>query len=403
MREKLKKLLTDSVWSIAGLLLMNVVAQFLVYPIWNSHLGEDRYGTVLYLLSVMNIVAVSMGISCNYTRMRSSTDGETRNTPYLVVMLAASALSVPLVQLLRLIGLIELPTGESLLYTLLMALTMWRYYADVQYRLHLNYRGYFLYYLTISAGYGVGILLFASTGLWPLALLPGEAAGLLLVLLRGRVLRFDGRQSWAEMSPTVKLILILLGSEMLSALIFNGDRVLLNLTVSGAAVTAYYLASLLGKTVSLISTPLNSVVIGHLARYQGRLTLRLMHLVLLAALAATALGTAACTVASHMLIRLLYPDNYEAVRGMFIIANLAQVCYFITNMLTVMLLRFAKPRCQAIVNGAYTAAFCVICIPMTLWRGLDGLCLGLLLTSMTRMLTALLLGYQAASAKDAKE
>lgn len=396
MKEKLKRLLTDSVWSIAGLMLMNVVAQFLVYPTWNSHLGEERYGTVLYLLSIMNIVAVSMGISCNYTRMRRSADGETRNTPYLLVMLTASVLTVPLVLIARFAGLLELSTAELLPFILLMALTMWRYYADVEYRLHLNYRGYFLYYLTISVGYGLGILLFIRTRLWPLALLPGEAAGLLLVLLRGRVLRFDGRQSWVELSPTVKMILILLGSEMLSALIFNGDRVLLNLTVSGAAVTAYYLASLLGKTVSLISTPLNSVVIGHLARYQGRFTFRMMHMALLAALTATALGTAACTVASHILIRLLYPDNYEAVRGMFVIANLAQVCYFVTNMLIVMLLRFAKPRCPAIVNGAYTVAFCVICIPMTLWRGLDGLCLGLLLTSLTRMLTALTLGYQAA-------
>lgn len=403
MREKLKRLLTDSVWSIAGLMLMNVVAQFLVYPIWNSRLGEEQYGTVLYLLSVMNIVAISMGISCNYTRMRRSADGETRNTPYLLAMLAASALTVPLVQLLRLVGIIELPTAESLLFTLLMALTMWRFYADVEYRLRLNYRGYFLYYLTISVGYGAGILLFIATGLWPLALLPGEAAGILLVALRGRVLIFDGRPSWADLSPTFRMILLLLGSEMLSALIFNGDRVLLKLCVGGAAVTAYYLASLLGKTVSLISTPLNSVVIGHLSRYQGRLTPRLMHLALLAALAAAALGTAACTAASHILIRLLYPENYETVRGMFVIANLAQVMYFVTNMLTVMLLRFAKPRCHAIVNGAYTAAFCAVCIPMTLWRGLDGLCLGLLLTSLTRMLTALLLGYHAAFRADTKE
>ena len=33
MKEKIKALLTDSMWSIAGLMLMNVVVQFLVYPV----------------------------------------------------------------------------------------------------------------------------------------------------------------------------------------------------------------------------------------------------------------------------------------------------------------------------------------------------------------------------------
>ena len=35
-----KKILSDSVWSVAGLVLMNVALQFAVYPFWERRAGE---------------------------------------------------------------------------------------------------------------------------------------------------------------------------------------------------------------------------------------------------------------------------------------------------------------------------------------------------------------------------
>ena len=74
-----KKLLSDSAWSIAGLVLMNMTAQFAVYPLWNRELGNDAYGRILYLIAGMNIIAVSMGVACNYARMKASAEGKTEN------------------------------------------------------------------------------------------------------------------------------------------------------------------------------------------------------------------------------------------------------------------------------------------------------------------------------------
>ena len=70
-----KALLKDSVWTISGLMLMNVVAQFIVYPAWNRQLGSDGYGNILYLLSLMNIIAISVGSACNYACITESRNG----------------------------------------------------------------------------------------------------------------------------------------------------------------------------------------------------------------------------------------------------------------------------------------------------------------------------------------
>ena len=340
------------------------------------------------MMSLINIFSIAAGISCNYARMKASVNQVTKNTPYLAALFATSALMIPVVLLMRGFHLVQLTPLEIPLYLALMCATLWRYYADVEYRLSLNYKGYFIYYAIISAGYLLGIAAFQLTKLWPLALLPGEMAGLLWVLFHGKVLNVDDAFSWDNAKPVFSMIAVLFGAEFLSTLIFNGDRLLLN-WLDSAAVTSYYLASLLGKTVSLVSTPLNSIIIGYLARYKGKMDRRILGIIVAAALGIILVGTLACTVASHILISRLYPDNYQDVKSMFVIANLAQVIYFTANMIVVTLLRFGKPVYNMITNGVYTAAFCTLCIPMTMTGGLNGFCVALLLTNCIRLLTVL--------------
>ena len=76
----------NSVWSVAGLVLMNVALQFAVYPFWERRVGEAALGNILYLISLMNVFAVSIGVSVNYARLKKSAVSETHNTPYLVIL-----------------------------------------------------------------------------------------------------------------------------------------------------------------------------------------------------------------------------------------------------------------------------------------------------------------------------
>ena len=396
-RSFLRRVMGDSIWSIAGLMLMNLAAQFAVYPLWNRRLGNESYGHILFLLSAMNILAVSMGTACNYGRMKESAERETGNRTYLRVLAWASLAAVPYMIVASLLSGAGMSPAETALLVLLTVATMWRFYADVGYRLTLNYRGFFLYYLTVSLGYGVGVALFLRTGLWPLALLPGELAGLCLVLLRGHVLRPEPeREPEAVARRVTRVILTLFATEVINNLIFNGDRVLLNALLDGTAVSLYYQASLLGKTMALIATPLNSVLIGYLSRYEGGLDRRLMKRIAAASLAALAVVTAACTLAAHLLIQLLYPQNYALVRGYFPVANLAQVAYFISGIVATVLLRYCRIRYQLYINLVYAGLFLGLCLPAALLRGLDGFCLALLAVCLARLGFVLFLGARSA-------
>ena len=394
--DKLKNIFTDTVWSVAGLVLMNVAAQFAVYPYWNRVLGSEAYGNIVYLLGIMNILAISVGSGVNYTRMRRSADGKTPNRPYTLLMAAGTLLSLLILVLLRALGLIREELPDFLLLCALTAATMWRYYADVEYRLHINYKGFFLYYFVIGLGYLVGMGLFRATGRWPLALLPGEVAGLLLVLLRGRIFRRDAAAPAEDPGPILRLALLLVGTNVLSHLVFNGDRIILQLFSGGAAVSVYYIASLFGKTTSLITTPLNGVLVGHLARYDGKLTPKLLRLVTALSAAAVLLATVACVAASLVVLPFLYPAEFAEVRPYLLIASAAQVIYFVGNVLTAsVLLRFTPARNQLIVNITHGVLFTVVCVPLALFRRLDGFCWGLMGVNIVRIMLCFVLVYLA--------
>lgn len=385
MKKLGKSILKDSMWSIAGIVLMNVVAQFLVYPLWENRLGESAYGNILFLLSLMNIVAISLGSACNYARMYNK--GETvKNRSYLII-LGAGAVAFGAATI-ACHGLLNLDLTNAGLFALLIGFTMWRFYADVEFRLSLNYKGYFLYYLLISVGYVAGALLFLSNENWVLSLLFGEVLGVTYVLWKGTALRPDGLPERSEFSAIGATVLSLFASNIIANVIFNGDRLILKFFVDDSAVTTYYLASLIGKTMTLITTPLNSVLIGYLMRYKGALKKRVISMLAGGSVVISLLGMLGCFVASIVLIPLLYPDVYQTVKPFLWLGNLAQILYFAGNLLNTVLLRFGKKQDQLWVNVVYAIVFALFCIPATYLWGLWGFCIAYLATTAVRLVFA---------------
>ena len=281
-------------------------------------------------------------------------------------------------------------------YYLLFVGMAFRYYADVSYKLTLRYRRYFIYYLLIGIGYGIGAVLVWKTQIWPLALLPGELLGVLYAYLGDDTLRRDALRPSKRFGVVTKCILLLFLSEGISNLIFNVDRLILKVLIGSTAVTVYYLATLVGKTVSLVSTPLCGVLIGHLARYSGQFSKRIMKWVTLGSLACFAVLTAVCAFGGYLVLWLLYPTELESAKGFLLLGSLAQVIFFTTGFVSVILIRFAKKAYQVVINTAFGICFFGIGIPATLWKGLWGFAVAMVIANGIRWLVAIALGWYAA-------
>ncbi len=161
--------------------------------------------------------------------------------------------------------------------------------------------------------------------------------------------------------------------------------------LDGTQVTIFYIASLLGKAIAMLTEPIAGVAIGFLARAKsfGR---RQFVLSALCSLALGALAFAALIPITPFLIGMLYPDVVAEAKPFFLIANGGQIVYFIANLLLVIVLRFAAEKYQLYINVSYSVLFFAVCIPALLRGGLPLFCDLVLALNAVRLLAVLVLG-----------
>lgn len=389
--KKLKRgnIALDSLWTMIGLVSMNGIAQFVVYPFLRNIYGADVYGRILSMLGIVNIVAVSIGTSLNNARLVAKSKGKgVNNKPYLLFLL----LVLPVAFLLSLGVFVVMKEPVELLplllYWLLMCLTILKFYSEVEYRLNTNYVGLLFYYLAISAGYLLGILFVKITGQWTLGLLTGELFGFIFVLLRGSLYRKSQEDKEENLSYLWKSVRYLIVAQLLLNVVFNSDRIILMAFCDSLSVTIFYIASAVGKMISFVTSSFNSVIIGYLSKKKDALSTKQFWGIFSLVSLAVVLATGACYIGSIIYTKWLYPSDYASTKPFFLLANMAQIFYFSSGIFTTILLRYEKEKMQTTINVIYTIVFCAVTIPMTFWFGIWGYVYGILISNAFRYVLA---------------
>lgn len=392
LEKKYRAFVSDSIWSMAGLVLLYAVQQFVLYPVIRKSLGAEEYGNVLFFMGVINILAVSVGSSANNSRLKSSIGKSDKSGIYDFFFCIAFGVFFTLTLLLLLFyrelsGMIQV-----ILFWLLMCATSYRYYADVEYRITINYRGYFKYYVKISAGYLAGIIVFFITGVWQLAFLTGEMVSVVIMLMHKRSNVKKETYAKKDIKEIFSSIGVLLIAQVLANIVLNADRLILKVLVGSTAVTVYYVASLLGKTTALITTPLNSVILGYLAKRKEGMSLKIF-IKIAGVVFLCSLGILGVYVlGSHIFVYLFYPQEYEAAANIFVLANIAQIFYFSSGIITTVLLRYTKESDQLYINIVYSVLCMSATIPATMTYGIQGFSIALCCVNIAKFLLAVLTG-----------
>lgn len=369
MQKMQKKFATDFIWSIAALVTMNGVLQLFVYPLLNRQLGEAAFGNVLYVLGIVAVFAPSVGLAANNIRLVESRERQVSNGDSLLAMLPLLAVSG--IIFFAVCNGYFVGVSDYIMAALLIVLTTLRYYGDVEYRMTLNYKGYFVYYLVLSLGYIIGVLLYPLTKSWLLCFLLGEAAVWLLLVVKGHIYKPLKRSE--NTFAVSKKVLVLAASYLLVNMVLNLDRVLLQHLIDSSTVTVYYVASLLGKTAALLVGPLNGVVIGHLTKGKTKpITKKSFTLVSLTVLLVGAVLFAGISIVMPVFVKLLYPDIYTSVLSVSTLANLSQIICFASSLLLTIMLTFCSERWQLVIQLIYAIVFLGLSVLFTNSNGLQG-------------------------------
>lgn len=381
-KKKIFNIASDLVFSIAGLMLMNGMLQFLINPTLNNWMGEAAFGNYQSVFAVVSIMGTTFGVAANYSRMVRSRDKKDTNGDYNVFLTVIAVLCVA-VAAGTLLVYKSFNAAHFILLSVLTVATVLRYYGDVNYRMKLNYKGFFVYYAIITAGYCLGLLLFKFVSpVWMITILAGEVAAVLFVFFNGDIFKGKNLLTRSEhFGGTMKSVGVLSATNLLSAVAQQSDKIILGLAMGGEAVTTFYVATLLGKVISLLTTPLNGVLIGYLTKYEGKLTRKMIAVFALVLLGLGIIALLGCFIASEIFVKLFYPDVYADAEQYFFIASAGQVFYFISNCLMTVILRVASEKYQMYINMIYVAIYAATVIPLTMSFGIWGMAIALLITN----------------------
>ena len=382
-------IITNTAYSIGGALVLNGVLQLFIYPALNRVMGQTLMGNVIFIMGLVNILGPAVGQALNNSRLVVRRERDVKNGDYNTMLLLFSAIGSVVVLILSaseaggVFGLI--------LLTVLNFLTVFRFYGDVEYRMSLKYRDYFLYYAAASAGYIIGYFLYRLSGNWYIIFIAGELCAAAFVAARGSIYRNFLERSVYFNEAFIKGSTLVL-SYFLTNLTLNVDKIALKYLIDADAVTVYYVTSLIGKTLVLLIAPVNTIIISYLTRGTKRIGRKQYHMFVLAGIAVSFVFFLLCQIGTPLFIRIFYPELAAAAAPVVTVVNISQILSMLSAYLFIVVLTFTGAKWQLILQGIHLVLLIVLVILFTPRGGLPGFSTAVLAANAVRIVLVLLLG-----------
>lgn len=393
----------DFVLNFAAVALPIAVLQLIVLPVVNSVIGSDSYGLAVSLIAVLNAVPVAMGNSlCNARLLLEGTYLKRKVlgdfNPLLLLICGVSFIVSFVCSVVCGYGWFDAcMTGIA---GVLMAAYN---YQIVAYRLNLDYRGMLVSNALVAAAMLIGMALFLVSDRWQMVLIIGYAAGVAYIAEKTSVMDggFGKTCLWSE---TCKAEGALLFSLVLSGLVNYGDRLVLLPLQGGSAVSIYYIASLVGKLLVMVVSPMSTVVLSYVIRsseLKRRSSLKLLGISSVIGLAFWLLTI----VLAPPILTFLYPNEAKWAVAFVPIVTGVSVLQAQCSLLNPTLMRFYSAKWQVFGNALALIVLLAGGLYLSDAFGLMGFCLACFISILSKLLLtcALILLVKSSSSYETLE
>lgn len=391
---KKKKVVFDMALNIVATAIPTFVLQLLILPNLAKFMSDDNYGLLVTVLAFLNVMPSTMGNVLNNIRLLYNENYvETNNEGDFNILLAI----LEGVNFLSVTVFLFYYDSNLTLFTVLMTgitalLWLAREYFLVAFRLIINYRAILLCNVIMVGGYGIGYLLFLGTKVWQVIYISGLLCSLIYCFIRSRL--------WKEpfkITPLFKRTstqgLLLLIAKILNRLLVYADKIIVFPVLGGALVSVYYAATVFGKVVSLMITPVNSVVLTYLAKAKKK-TDSMLKSALLVGIAVCAVGYIVCVLISRPVLTILYPQYVDNAMHYIYLTTGTTVLYALISIVDPFIMKFFDMKWQIAINGGTVVVYLALGISLMIPWGLMGFCVGALLTNVLKLLFMIFIYYR---------
>lgn len=385
-----RKIIGNMMINIVSVALPLVVLQLFVLPLLAGSVDENEYGIVVTIASFFSFCPATIGNVLNnirliYGKERTKQEGSTDFCSLLLVCLGLNCIIT--------VCYIGLSYSFDVLRILVIVLTSaaWlaQSYGVVSYLLKLDYRGVLLNNVAMAFGYLVGLGLCYGTARWELIYFCGQAFSLFYIFLTTGILKEKPRITPFFRSALRESTLLGASSLMLRLSTYS-DRMILLPLMGGAAVSVYYVSTLLAKIVSMLSSSISNVMLSHLAS-RGKEKTKDIWTVMLVGLIVCCISYVIVLAAAEPCLNLLYPQFAEEAVQYLPITSLTAFVAVMFRLANPFLLCSLPMAWQLVISAISVVIYLGFALVLLNLYGLFGFCAGALTAESCKLLIALVL------------
>lgn len=386
-----KKIAIDIIYSLLAFALPIAVLQLFVLPALAKFVSDETYGLILSLISILTIIPQAFATALNNTRLlvnkqyiERGLQGDFPIYALICVLLGGSLVCVAS-------GIfIESQNIISYVYLFsIVALNILHGYYMVIYRILINYKKILIYNCSQMLGYIVGYAVCRLSGDWEWIYLMGAIFGFTFTVIQNKLVK-EPFSKTEFFSQTGKKIFILVISSFLVSAISYIDRLIIYPILGGAIVSIYYVSSLFGKAVSMVMTPISSLLLSYLTQMNEISKSKQLRYILLMCLLACA-GYFICILIAPYLLPVLYPTLAQNAMPFIQINTLTAMITLVCAALNPFILRFRSTGWQIAIATSNLAIYLAFSLLFMSRGGLWGFCVGALIAGILKFIMMLLI------------
>lgn len=381
----MKRAIVDSALNVVAVALPTAALQLLVFPMAAAGLDSDSYGLLTTVFALMNLVPGTLGLAlCNIRLLYNSNYADKGVAGDFPLLLRSSCLlaAVPIAGVLLFYGVRE---AANLIFALLTTcIWLMREYYGVAFRIRLDFKAVLICNVGLAVGYLAGYALFRVSTCWGIILLTGQLVSLALILSRTDLWKDPATKT--ELYSKVRTDVVQFSAAaFLSRCISYSDRVLLFPMIGGHLVSVYYVSTLIGKMLSMVITPLNTVLLSYISRGRTK-PVKLFALLLASGLILASVGFVVVLLIAEPVLKVLYPQFVDEAMVYLPISSAAALVYSVSTVVNSFLVRFYDMSWQTRINALLLGVYVIFAYGGYLLGGLMGFCVGYLAVNVLQLL-----------------
>lgn len=400
MVEKIKALLNkipkknDLFFTVGATVALQFTLQIILYPLITRLYGKEFNGDILYYISIVYIIPQAVGNGISNVRLTSRKNLEEIKGEFIPLVTGMGILAGSICAFAA--SFSSKDPAFLILYGVYACIYAYRYYMQVQYRLTLDFKIYFLNYLILSVGYLIGFGIFHFThGPWLIIYITGESLALIHSLIYTKIKSF--KISSKVLFYVFRHSLIVIASALVHYCVNQFDKIILKHMVSSEMVTNYNALALVGKSIQMLVGPVNTLMLSYFSIKGKVITKALFRKITKFTLILGVGAILLCQIGTPLYVYLFYQIDFRDVFVLGLMINLGMIFGFIASLYNITVLSQGKTKIYSVIEVTWGILSFLLAWFLTMHFDAYGMAIATLTANSLKLAATYIMAYRMSS------